>query len=164
MFRKKVRDGSESWMNVVFEVRGEGAEKRFLEGAEAKGMKGLKGHRCVFAMTSELVHMETDTVLVLVCPPRSVGGTCLCPLICPNLFMYSCTPFILQASASPCTTPSPTHKPTPLCNICANSSLKRHNLDSLPSLYIHEHALVPWRVGHSHSVSVHDARRTLPHT
>lgn len=40
-----VKPGSESWMNVVFIVRGEGAEARFLAGAEEKGMKGLKGHR-----------------------------------------------------------------------------------------------------------------------
>ncbi|KAJ3476271.1 hypothetical protein NLI96_g11272 [Meripilus lineatus] len=46
--RRKVKEGSESWMNVVFDVVGEeggGAEKRFLEGAERNGMKGLKGHR-----------------------------------------------------------------------------------------------------------------------
>ena len=47
VFRKKVKDGSESWMNVVFEVLGDGAEKRFLDGAEKQGMKGLKGHRSV---------------------------------------------------------------------------------------------------------------------
>lgn len=47
VFRKKVKDGSESWMNLVFEVLGEGAEKRFLDGAKERGMTGLKGHRCV---------------------------------------------------------------------------------------------------------------------
>lgn len=40
-----VKPGSESWMNVVFIVLGEGAETKFLTGAEEKGMKGLKGHR-----------------------------------------------------------------------------------------------------------------------
>jgi phosphoserine aminotransferase len=40
-----VRPGSESWMNVVFGVLGEGREAKFLAGAEEKGMKGLKGHR-----------------------------------------------------------------------------------------------------------------------
>ena len=49
VFKKKVQDGSESWMNAVFEVLGEGAEKRFLDGAEQKSMKGLKGHRCVLS-------------------------------------------------------------------------------------------------------------------
>ena len=47
VFRRKVQQGSESWMNAVFEVLGEGAEKKFLEGAEKHGMKGLKGHRFV---------------------------------------------------------------------------------------------------------------------
>ena len=47
VFRRKVQQGSESWMNAVFEVLGEGAEKAFLEGAEKQGMKGLKGHRSV---------------------------------------------------------------------------------------------------------------------
>ena len=42
---KKVRDGSGSWMNIVFGIRGEGAEGRFLAGAEERDMKGLKGHR-----------------------------------------------------------------------------------------------------------------------
>lgn len=42
-----------SWMNVVFEVveaagaEGKAGEKRFLEGAEAKGFRQLKGHRSV---------------------------------------------------------------------------------------------------------------------
>ncbi|KAI0331113.1 phosphoserine aminotransferase [Cubamyces sp. BRFM 1775] len=58
VFRRKVQQGSESWMNAVFEVLGEGAEKKFLEGAEKQGMKGLKGH-------------------------RSVGGWCKCPSCIP---------------------------------------------------------------------------------
>lgn len=41
----KVKEGSGSWMNVVFGIVGDGAEARFLAGAEKKGMKGLKGHR-----------------------------------------------------------------------------------------------------------------------
>ena len=43
-----VRLGSGSWMNVVFVVLGDGAEAKFLAGAEERGMKGLKGHRYVF--------------------------------------------------------------------------------------------------------------------
>ena len=35
-----------SWMNVTFEITGDG-EKKFLEGAEAKGFRQLKGHRSV---------------------------------------------------------------------------------------------------------------------
>ena len=45
VLRGHVQPGSASWMNVVFNVLGEGAEARFLAGAEAQGMKGLKGHR-----------------------------------------------------------------------------------------------------------------------
>ena len=42
-----VKPGSGSWMNVVFEVLGEGTEARFLTGAEEEGIKGIKGHRHV---------------------------------------------------------------------------------------------------------------------
>lgn len=45
VFRRKVKDGSGSWMNIVFDAVGEGAEARFYAGAEQKGMKALKGHR-----------------------------------------------------------------------------------------------------------------------
>jgi phosphoserine aminotransferase len=45
LLKGHVQLGSGSWMNVVFNVIGDGAEARFLAGAEAKGMKGLKGHR-----------------------------------------------------------------------------------------------------------------------
>ena len=43
-----VKPGSGSWMNVVFGVIGEGAEAKFLTGAEEEGIKGIKGHRCAF--------------------------------------------------------------------------------------------------------------------
>lgn len=36
-----------SWMNVTFEVTGEGKEKAFFEGAEKRGFRQLKGHRSV---------------------------------------------------------------------------------------------------------------------
>ena len=39
------KPGSESWMNVTFEVVGEGGETKFLTGAEKEGIKGIKGHR-----------------------------------------------------------------------------------------------------------------------
>ena len=45
VFQGKVQTGSLSWMNVVFNVLGDGAEARFLAGVEKAGMKGLKGHR-----------------------------------------------------------------------------------------------------------------------
>jgi phosphoserine aminotransferase len=45
--RVRVKEGSRSAMNVVFEILGEdgAAQKRFLEEAERRGMRGLKGHR-----------------------------------------------------------------------------------------------------------------------
>ena len=45
VYQSKVQLGSGSWMNVVFNVLGDGAEARFLAGAEQASMKGLKGHR-----------------------------------------------------------------------------------------------------------------------
>ncbi|KAJ7470636.1 pyridoxal phosphate-dependent transferase [Mycena latifolia] len=47
LFRAKVKEGSRSLMNVVFDVLGDGAEARFVSGAEALGMKAIKGHRSV---------------------------------------------------------------------------------------------------------------------
>jgi len=55
-----VRPGSGSWMNVVFEVLGDGAEARFLAGAEANGMKGLKGHRSVGGIRVSLYNAVTE--------------------------------------------------------------------------------------------------------
>ncbi|KAJ7694242.1 pyridoxal phosphate-dependent transferase [Mycena rosella] len=43
--RAKVKEGSGSLMNVVFDVLGDGAEAKFISGAEALGMKAIKGHR-----------------------------------------------------------------------------------------------------------------------
>lgn len=50
VFTAKVQDGSGSMMNIVFGVNGEDAEAKFLQGAEVKGMKGLKGHRYVCSL------------------------------------------------------------------------------------------------------------------
>ncbi|KAI1795824.1 phosphoserine aminotransferase [Ganoderma leucocontextum] len=60
VFRRKVQQGSESWMNAVFEVLGEGAEKMFLDGAEKDGMKGLKGHRSVGGIRVSLYNAITE--------------------------------------------------------------------------------------------------------
>lgn len=64
VFRRKVQQGSESWMNAVFEVLGEGTEKKFLEGAEKDGMKGLKGHRSVFLRTTRVVVDAHGTIQI----------------------------------------------------------------------------------------------------
>jgi phosphoserine aminotransferase len=45
VLRGKVSVGARSWMNVVFDVFGDGAEARFLAGAEERNMKSIKGHR-----------------------------------------------------------------------------------------------------------------------
>ncbi|RXW22703.1 hypothetical protein EST38_g3137 [Candolleomyces aberdarensis] len=61
VFRSKVpEDKGGSWMNVVFEVVGDGAEGRFLKGAESKGMKGLKGHRSVGGIRATLYNAVTE--------------------------------------------------------------------------------------------------------
>ncbi|PPQ65315.1 hypothetical protein CVT24_011442 [Panaeolus cyanescens] len=60
ILRPFVQPGSGSWMNIVFEVIGEGAEKRFLEGAEARGLKGLKGHRSVGGIRVSLYNAITE--------------------------------------------------------------------------------------------------------
>jgi phosphoserine aminotransferase len=45
VFAIKVSPGARSWMNVTFGVLGDGAEKRFMEGAAQKGIKAINGHR-----------------------------------------------------------------------------------------------------------------------
>ncbi|KDR81840.1 hypothetical protein GALMADRAFT_60050 [Galerina marginata CBS 339.88] len=60
LFRGHVKLGSGSWMNIVFEVLGDGAEARFLAGAEAQGMKGLKGHRSVGGIRVSLYNAITE--------------------------------------------------------------------------------------------------------
>ncbi|EEB98127.1 hypothetical protein MPER_02421, partial [Moniliophthora perniciosa FA553] len=60
IFRGKVKEGSGSWMNVVFDVLGEEAEARFLSGAEEKGMKALKGHRSVGGVRASLYNAITE--------------------------------------------------------------------------------------------------------
>ena len=47
VFKLRVKDGSRSWMNVAFEIPGEGKEDRFFKAAAARGLRGFKGHRCV---------------------------------------------------------------------------------------------------------------------
>ncbi|THH33966.1 hypothetical protein EUX98_g286 [Antrodiella citrinella] len=60
VFKPKVKEGSESWMNVVFDVIGDGAEKRFLDGAAQRGMSGLKGHRSVGGIRVSLYNAITE--------------------------------------------------------------------------------------------------------
>ncbi|KAL1748061.1 pyridoxal phosphate-dependent transferase [Schizophyllum fasciatum] len=58
--RGKVQEGSGSWMNVVFDVLGDGEEAKFLAGAEARNLKGLKGHRSVGGIRASLYNAITE--------------------------------------------------------------------------------------------------------
>ncbi|KAF5391402.1 hypothetical protein D9757_001970 [Collybiopsis confluens] len=67
VFRSKVREGSGSWMNVVFDVLGDNAESKFLASAESQGMKALKGHRSVggirISLYNAITEEQTDKVV-----------------------------------------------------------------------------------------------------
>nr|ASF90205.1 hypothetical protein SPAR04568 [Bartheletia paradoxa] len=58
-FEGKVESGR-SRMNVVFEVKGEGREKTFLEGAEERGLRQLKGHRSVGGIRASLYNAVSE--------------------------------------------------------------------------------------------------------
>ncbi|KAK0450745.1 pyridoxal phosphate-dependent transferase [Armillaria borealis] len=60
IYRAKVEQGSGSWMNVVFDVLGDGAEAKFIAGAEQQGMKALKGHRSVGGIRASLYNAITE--------------------------------------------------------------------------------------------------------
>lgn len=45
VYRRRVKDGCQSFMNIVFEVIGEGTETKFLSEAQTAGLRGVKGHR-----------------------------------------------------------------------------------------------------------------------
>ncbi|KAJ7774700.1 phosphoserine aminotransferase [Mycena metata] len=60
VFRAKVKEGSGSLMNVVFDVVGDGAEAKFISGAEALGMKAIKGHRSVGGIRVSLYNAVTE--------------------------------------------------------------------------------------------------------
>ncbi|TFK43009.1 phosphoserine aminotransferase [Crucibulum laeve] len=59
LFKGHVKEGSGSWMNIVFNVIGEGKEAEFLKGAEAKGLTGLKGHRSMGGVRVSLYNAIT---------------------------------------------------------------------------------------------------------
>ncbi|KAL0947039.1 hypothetical protein HGRIS_013183 [Hohenbuehelia grisea] len=61
VFQAKVKEGAgRSWMNVVFDVLGEGALSKFISGAEAKGLKALKGHRSVGGVRASLYNAISE--------------------------------------------------------------------------------------------------------
>jgi len=59
ILREKVKKGSGSLMNIVFDVVGDGLEAKFIGGAETRGMKGLKGHRSVGGIRVSLYNAVT---------------------------------------------------------------------------------------------------------
>lgn len=81
VLRRKIHEGSESWMNVVWEVLGQDGliskelEQKFIDGANQRGLLALKGHR--FVNLSHFVSFSSgkanDNPLTFV--QRSVGGT-----------------------------------------------------------------------------------------
>ncbi|KAJ7775157.1 pyridoxal phosphate-dependent transferase [Mycena metata] len=60
LFRLKVKEGSGSLMSVVFDVVGDGRDATFVSGAEALGMKGIKGHRSVGGIRVSLYNAVTE--------------------------------------------------------------------------------------------------------
>ncbi|KAG2158346.1 pyridoxal phosphate-dependent transferase [Suillus bovinus] len=60
IFKSKVKEGSGSQMNVVFDVLGEGLLAKFVAGAEERGMKGLKGHRSVGGIRVSIYNAVTE--------------------------------------------------------------------------------------------------------
>ncbi|KAJ6546555.1 pyridoxal phosphate-dependent transferase [Mycena vulgaris] len=70
LLRAKVKEGSGSLMNVVFDVLGDGAEARFVSGAEALGMKAIKGHRSVggirVSLYNAVTEEQTDTMVTYI--------------------------------------------------------------------------------------------------
>ncbi len=54
VFRGHARPEARSQMNVTFRLPDAAAERRFLEGAEARGLVGLKGHRSVGGVRASL--------------------------------------------------------------------------------------------------------------
>ncbi|WWC88073.1 phosphoserine transaminase [Kwoniella dendrophila CBS 6074] len=64
-----VRDSNaRSWMNVTFNIEGDSEkEKKFLEGAENKGFKQLKGHRSVGGIRASLYNAVAFESVKLLC-------------------------------------------------------------------------------------------------
>ncbi|KAJ7632498.1 pyridoxal phosphate-dependent transferase [Roridomyces roridus] len=65
VFRGKVKEGHRSLMNIVFDVVGD--EAKFVSGAEAAGIKGIKGHRSVggirISLYNAVTEEQTDTLV-----------------------------------------------------------------------------------------------------
>jgi len=66
VLRRRVHEGSESWMNVAFEGLGadgmvsKDVEQRLISGASQRGMVGLNGHRSVGGIRASLYNAITE--------------------------------------------------------------------------------------------------------
>ncbi|ODN77079.1 phosphoserine transaminase [Cryptococcus amylolentus CBS 6039] len=56
-----------SWMNVTFNIVGEGKEKAFLDGAAERGFQQLKGHRSVGGVRASIYNAVTLESVQLLC-------------------------------------------------------------------------------------------------
>jgi len=66
VLRRRVQEGSESWMNVTFEGLGadgmvsKEVEQKFVNGASQRGMLGLNGHRSVGGLRASIYNAVTE--------------------------------------------------------------------------------------------------------
>ncbi|EJD05850.1 phosphoserine aminotransferase [Fomitiporia mediterranea MF3/22] len=60
LLRLNVKEGSRSWMNVVFKGKDADLESRFLSIGELQGFKAMKGHRSVGGMRVSLYNAITE--------------------------------------------------------------------------------------------------------
>ena len=67
LYGTKVREDSRSWMNVTFALADETLNASFLAGAEAAGLKELKGHRSVGGMRASLYNAMPDAGVDALC-------------------------------------------------------------------------------------------------
>jgi len=66
-YHNAVESSVRSWMNVPFRLADERLDKAFLQGAEERGLMGLKGHRAAGGMRASLynaVSLEAVQALV----------------------------------------------------------------------------------------------------
>jgi phosphoserine aminotransferase len=74
-YRNDVRKQDRSRMNVVFRLPDESLDKAFLQGAEARGMVQLKGHRAVGGIRASIYNaMPLEGVQALVAYMREFAG------------------------------------------------------------------------------------------
>ncbi len=66
-YQAPVKPSSRSTMNVVFTLHDKNLEKKFLEGAEEKGLHGLEGHRLVGGLRASIYNsMPREGVVALI--------------------------------------------------------------------------------------------------